>query len=546
MSTNTSVNTSQIPSHSIIEVPEHKTVSKSSQLTTSSHATIAPRRLYTIIIGLCLLFFISALDTTILATVFIDISSQYQDMSNGIWIITSYLLATTAVQPLFGKFSDILGRYEAILAATLVFCLGSVLCAVSNSMGMLIASRAIQGIGGGGLLTMVSVVMGDITSERDRGKYTGYLAASWGVASAIGPVLGGAIVQNGSWRIVFWINLPVCLPSLIVLYFALRIPRPRGSVIEKIKRMDLLGALAFQAFIIPMIIAFAWGGQGYSWVSARVLGTIGGATLMGLIFLLIEWKVSKEPIVPLRLFKIQNVVASSLGHLGLGACIYAPLFFIPTWEISVKHSSEVNAGLHLLPLMGCMVVAAAAAGAIMVRFGHYRPLIWGCGVLVAVGNSLLILLTPDSNNGERIGFLVITGIGFGLGVQTLTIAAQCAVDGMDMAATTTLMLFLRTLGGILSLSVLSSILNNMLRSDAIQLVGEFPKYQAAIMQSLNDQSAINQSGVPVEIKQRLTGIFQNALHRVFVMMTPFSGVLVLSTVLFSHVSLNQRRRKTYK
>ncbi|KAJ2907960.1 hypothetical protein GGI21_003364, partial [Coemansia aciculifera] len=268
--------------------------------------TISPTRLRIIVIGLCLLYFVSALDTTILATVYIDISNQYDDLTNGIWIITSYLLATTAVQPLFGKFSDILGRFEAVVVATIIFCIGSIMCALSHSLAMLVASRAIQGIGGGGLITMVSVIMSDVTTERDRGRFTAYLAGAWGVASAVGPVMGGAIVENASWRIIFWINLPVCIPSLTVLYFSLRIPKPEGSWREKLRRIDFWGVATFQAFIIPIIIAFAWGGQGHKWTSGRVMGTICGSLCMLAAFLLIEWKVAVEPIIPLRLFRIRN------------------------------------------------------------------------------------------------------------------------------------------------------------------------------------------------------------------------------------------------
>ncbi|KAJ2050627.1 hypothetical protein H4S04_002487 [Coemansia sp. S16] len=459
--------------------------------------TIEKGRLYVIVAGLCLLFFVSALDTTILATVYIDISNQYDDMTNGIWIITSYLLATTAVQPMYGKFSDILGRFESVVVSTVIFCIGSVMCAASHSMAMLVASRAIQGIGGGGMMTMVSVIMSDVTSERDRGRFSAYLAAAWGVASAVGPVMGGAIVENASWRIIFWINLPVCIPSIIVLYFALRIPRPEGSLREKISRIDFLGLLTFQAFIIPIIIAFAWGGQGYKWTSGRVLGTICGSVAMGILFLFIEWKVAVEPIVPLRLFRIRNVIASGMSHFALGASIYAPLMFIPAWELSVKRSTETQAGLHLLPLMGTMVVGAAAAGACMLRLGRFRELIVTGGFLIAIGNSLLILLDANSNNGQRIGFLAITGAGFGFCVQTMLMGAQCAVAGLDMAIVTTLMLFLRTLGGIFALSVLSSVFNNQLRTAADELGAQYPKYSQLILDTINDQSIIGKStGLP--------------------------------------------------
>ncbi|KAI7825054.1 major facilitator superfamily domain-containing protein [Kickxella alabastrina] len=508
---------------------------------------ISKTRLHAIVVGLVLLFFISALDTTILATVYIDISNEFGDMSNGIWIITSYLLANTAVQPLYGKFSDILGRFESVAVATGIFCIGSVLCAVSTSMGMLVASRAIQGIGGGGLMAMVSIIMSDVTTERDRGKYTGFLAASWGAASAVGPVLGGAIVENTKWSIIFWINLPVCVPTLIVLYFALAIPRPQGTAMEKLRRMDFLGALAFQGFIIPFIIALSWGGQGHKWASGRVLGTIGGSMVMLIVFVVIEWKVAVDPIIPLRLFAIRNVTASTLGHFCVGACIYSPLMFIPAWELSVKQATEISAGLHLLPMMGSMVLAAGVAGAVATRYGKYRQTIWACGIFIALGNSLLLLLDQNTSNAQRVGFLILTGLGLGFGVQTMMVAAQCSVDGLDMAATTTLVLFMRTFGGIMALSILSSIFNKNLRTEVALLSKQFPKYAGIIMETINDQSIIGKSkDLPVGVKLGLVDMFQKSLHEVFLGLTPFSGLLVLSTLLFAHVELQNRRKRTIK
>ncbi|KAJ2161146.1 hypothetical protein GGF46_001736 [Coemansia sp. RSA 552] len=484
---------------------------------------------------------------TILATVYIDIANSYQDLPNGIWIITTYLLATTAIQPLLGKFSDILGRFYTTLAAAVVFCVGSVICASAQSMGMLLAGRSIQGIGGGGLLSITSVIMGDVTTERNRGKYTGMLAASWGIASAVGPVMGGAIVENASWRIIFWINLPICVPAIVVLFFALNIPTPQGTAREKFQRIDLLGALVFQCFIIPLILAFSWGGQGYKWISGRVLGTICACVVVAVIFLLIEWKVAREPMMPLHLFKVRNVAASSVAHFFLGACCYAPIMFIPLWEISVKQASDVEAGLRLLPLMGAMVVSAGASGAILLRFGRYREMIWACGVLVALGCSLLILYKPSTSSGERIGFLILIGLGLGFGIQNLLIAAQCSVKGLYMAATTTLVLFLRTLGGIFSLSILSSVLNNNLRSGADALAARFPDNETLVRDSLNDQSVIGDSdSVPPELLNGLVDMYQDAMHKVFIGLLPFSVLMVLSTLLFKHVDLNSQRRQTIK
>ncbi|KAJ1734588.1 hypothetical protein LPJ72_002273 [Coemansia sp. Benny D160-2] len=511
--------------------------------------SISKTRLYVILVGLSLLYFVSALETTILATVYIDISNEYKNLSNGIWIITSYLLSNTAVQPLYGKLSDILGRFWGIATATAIFCIGSILCAVSQSLGMLIASRAIQGVGGGGLMTMVSIVLSDVTTERDRGKYTGILASTWGIASAVGPVMGGAIVENASWRIIFWINLPVSIPPLIMLFLSLNVvPKPAGTAREKFRRMDILGSLVFQAFIIPLIIAFAWGGQGFKWVSGRVLGTICASVVVGVLFVIVEWKVAVEPIMSLRLFRIRNVTASAIGSLCLGACVYSPMMFIPQWELSVKRASEISSGLHLLPLVLGMVISATFAGIYIARIGRYLELIWACGVLMAVGNSLLLLLDENSSNAQRLGFLVITGLGLGLGVQTMIIAAQCAVKGLDMAATTTLVIFTRTLGGILGLSVLSSVFNNRLRTEAAALVEKYPQYALIIRDSLDDQSILGKKGssLPPDLMKGLINMFQEALNKVFLALIPFSGLLVLSTLLFTQVKLNQRRKKTIK
>ncbi|KAJ2146218.1 hypothetical protein IW136_000653 [Coemansia sp. RSA 678] len=528
----------------IPEATEEETASVSTSRTSSKE--ISKGRLYIIIIGLCLLYFISALDMTILATVYVDISNKYHDLSNGIWIITIYLLSTTAAQPLFGKFSDILGRFQAVTAAVVIFCVGSVLCAAANSMGMLLAGRAIQGIGGGGMISMTSVILSDVTAERDRGKYTSFLAASWGIASAVGPVMGGAIVENASWRIIFWINLPVCVPTLVVLFFALNIPRPQGSTKEKLQRIDFLGTLLFQCSIIPLILAFSWGGQGHKWISGQVLGVICASVAVGAVFVIIEWKVALEPIVPLHLFKSRNVTASSICHFCLGACVYAPLMFIPLWELAVKGSTETEAGLRILPLMIGMVITASVSGIITNRFGRYREMIWICGVLIAVGNSLLILFKPDTSSGERIGVLSITGLGLGFGIQTLLIAAQCSVEGLDMAATTSLVIFMRTLGGIFGLSILSSVLNNSLRSKADALGARYPEYNQLVHDTLNDQSIINSGELPTELLLGIVDMFQDSMHKVFIGLAPFSGLMVLSTLLFKHVDLNQKRRKTIK
>ncbi|KAJ2798454.1 hypothetical protein H4R20_004817, partial [Coemansia guatemalensis] len=287
------------------------------------------KKLYLALAGLDALLFIAALDLTIIATVYVEIANSFNALPRAEWTVTSYMLASTAIQPLFGKFSDILGRTKAIVAAVLLFVLGSVLCAVSRSMDALIASRAVQGLGGGGIMSLIFVVIADVLSERERGKYIGVFTCTWGFASAVAPILGGVIVQHADWRLIFWINLPFCAIALVLVLFAMRLPRPGGSVKEKAKKIDVLGALVFLAGTVPLLLGLSWGGREHSWTSPLVLGcVIAGPLVLG-VFFLIEWRIPREPIVPSRLLAIRNVALSAVGHFFYGAAGYGPIVFVP-------------------------------------------------------------------------------------------------------------------------------------------------------------------------------------------------------------------------
>ncbi|KAJ1950564.1 hypothetical protein EC988_004343 [Linderina pennispora] len=508
---------------------------------------VTARQLYMAITGGVLLYFIAALETTILATVYIDIANQYDDMSNGIWIITSYMLSSTAVQPLYGKLCDILGRVETILISVGIFTIGSILCAVSKSLGMLIVSRVVQGVGGGGLMALTSVVLSDVTTERDRGKYSSFLAASFGVASAVGPVLGGLLVEHSSWRVIFWLNLPVCLPAMAIILYGLKVPRPQGTMREKFKRIDFLGSFLFMCGIIPLVLAFSWAGVGESWTSAKNMTCIVAGAVMCVVFLIVEWKVSAEPIIELKLYKIRNIAVSSISHFFFGASTYGPIMFIPVWELSVKHSSEVSSGLHLLPMMLPMVISAAISGALMARTGRYRLVIVLGGMLTVIGTSLLILMSEDSGNGKRIGFVAILGTGIGLSLQPLLVAAQVTVSGKDMATVTTMLTFLRSLGGIFVLSILSSVMNRTLRTEAAKLITQFPFSMYTILKALDDQSVITKDpSIPEELRTALTHMFQTTMHKVYIGLVPFAAMFFIAVLFFKHVELNTRRKKTIK
>ncbi|KAJ2161145.1 hypothetical protein GGF46_001735 [Coemansia sp. RSA 552] len=504
------------------------------------------RRLYFALAGLDALLFIAALDLTIIATVYVEIANSFNALSRAEWTVTSYMLASTAIQPLYGKFSDILGRTQSIVVAVLLFVLGSVLCALSHSMNALIASRAVQGLGGGGIMSLIFVVVADVLSERERGKYIGIFTCTWGFASAIAPILGGVIVERFDWRLIFWVNLPFCAVALLLVLFVMRLPKPAGSAKEKLKKIDVLGTLVFLAGTVPLLLGLSWGGREHSWSSPLVLGcVIAGPLVLG-VFFLIEWRIPKEPIVPSRLLAIRNVALSAVGHFFYGAAGYGPIVFVPQWALLVRGASAISAGVHLLPFTIGSVITSVLGGFVMTRTGRYRRLIVAGALLLGVGNGLLIMLDQHSSVKLQIGVLFLSGLGAGACIQPIMMAAQAAVSGHDMAAATSLCAFLRSLGGIMCVAILSSIMHSVIRADLTELAVSHPSYIFTIVQVADNQSAIYAEGVPEELRQLVVGVYMKSMRMSFYALLPFSILLLLVTLGFEHLELNRQRKRTIK
>ncbi|KAI9499823.1 major facilitator superfamily domain-containing protein [Coemansia spiralis] len=502
------------------------------------------KRLYLALAGLDALLFLAALDLTIIATVYVEIANSFNALSRAEWTITSYMLAATAIQPIYGKFSDILGRAEAIVVSVVLFVLGSVLCAVSRSMEMLIASRAVQGLGGGGIMSLIFVVVADVLSERDRGKYIGIFTCTWGLASAVAPILGGVIVQRSDWRIIFWINLPFCAVALLLVLFFMRLPKPAGSIREKAAKIDGLGSTLFLLGTVPLLLGLSWGGREYSWVSPLVLGCLGSGALMLAVFMLVEWKIPSEPIVPSRLLAVRNVALSALGHLFFGAAGYGPIVFVPQWALLVRGASAISAGIHLLPFTVGSVITSVLGGFIMSRTGRYRRLIVIGAILLCTGNGLLVLLDRDTSLGLQIGILFLCGLGAGACIQPIMMAAQAAVEGHDMAAATTLCAFLRSLGGILCVAILSSIMHSVIKKGLTRIALAAPRYIFTIVQVAENQAVIYSPGVSEELRSMVVAVYMKSMRLAFFALLPFSGALVLSTLGYRHIELNRQRKKT--
>ena len=412
------------------------------------HATI--RR---ILLGLMLAMFLSALDQTIVATALATIGRAYADVESLAWIVTAYLLAATAVTPLYGKLSDIHGRRPVLLGGIAIFVAGSVACALAPSMPALIAARALQGIGGGGLIALSQTIVGDAVSPRERGRYQGYFGAVFAVASIAGPVLGGVFAEHLHWSMIFWINLPLGLLAFAITGRALKaLPRH-----ERKHDLDLLGAALMVTGTVTLLLALNWGGMRYAWTSPHIVGLIAAALTL---FALFVWRltVAPEPFVPLDIMR-NRVVAYAIGCASLAygtmiaLSIYAPVYFETVLGLSAS-----GAGLTLIPFMGGVVIGSTGSGRLMAKLTRYKR-IGLAGLPIAALSLVPIALIPAQLSATGVGaLLLITGCGLGTVLPITTVSVQNAVLPWQLGTVTGVINFVRALASALMVALYGAFL----------------------------------------------------------------------------------------
>jgi EmrB/QacA subfamily drug resistance transporter len=405
-----------------------------------------------IIIGIMLAMFLAALDQTIVATAMPTIGRELNDVAHLPWVITAYLLASTAVTPLYGKLADIHGRRVTLLSGIVVFILGSVACAIAPSLWLLVVARFVQGLGGGGLIALAQTIIADMVPPKERGKYQVYIASVFFVSSVMGPVLGGIIAEALHWSVIFWINLPLGLAAYWMTSSALkRLPRH-----ERPHRLDVLGAVLMTAATMTLLLALSWGGSHYPWGSAPILGLVGLSIGLWIAF---AWRLrsADEPLIPLAILANPVVrdgtIAAGFG-MGtfIGLTIYLPLYFE-----TVAGLSATSSGLGLLPLTCGTVIGATLSGQALTRTTHYKrlPVI---GLSVALAG--MVMLAAFAGRMPLIPFgLLLAVISFGLGTMlpVATVSIQNAVLPYQMGTATAVANFFRQIGGALIVAVFGAI-----------------------------------------------------------------------------------------
>ncbi|MCW3474275.1 MDR family MFS transporter [Limobrevibacterium gyesilva] len=395
-----------------------------------------------VLTGILLCILLAAIDQTVVVPAVPAIAADLNGFGHLSWIVSAYLLTSTSSAPVYGKLSDIYGRRALLLPAIVVFVIASILCALSQSLFQLIVFRALQGLGGGGLMAMAQAAIADVVAPRERGKYQGYMAGTWGVASIFGPILGGWMTDYLSWHWIFWINVPIGIAAFFLSSRALKLLKVRRTT----ARVDYLGAALLTGFITTCLLMMSWGGVEYSWVSPEITG-MGGLALALLAALIWQERRYIDPLLPPRLFTNSvfslGVMIAFLATAGmLGGTFLLPLFFQLIGGVDASAS-----GTMIVPFLGFNVVGAYVSGQLARRLGRAKGIVLGGLAASCVGFLLLATATGHTPGPVLVLYMAVVGLGIGLCMPSSLVIVQNAAERRDVGAATGALLFLRSMGG---------------------------------------------------------------------------------------------------
>lgn len=497
-------------------------------------------RFWAIFPGLCCAILLAGLDTSIVATSLPTISADLNSGALYIWIINGYFLATAAVQPLFGQASDIFGRRIPMLVSISLFTLGSGLCGGAKDTPMLIAARLVQGIGGGGLFVMVDIIVADLVALRDRQKYMSVIMATFALGTFIGPIIGGVIVTDISWRWVFYINLPIGGTALLLVFLFLRVHYKReGTLLARLRRVDLPGNALLMSAVVSILIALTWGGTLYAWDSYHVLAPLLiGAT--GLVLFYFHQKyLAVEATMPIRVYSNSVSLLAYILTFLHGIEMSWLSFFLPVYFQVLLEASPLKSGVNLLAIVIPLMPAGIAGGLTIAKTGRYKPTMVAGYALLSIGVGCLTILDSHSSTAKWVIFQIIAGVGGGLALTATLPAVQAPLAESDVAVATASWAFVRSFGSIWGAAIPSAVFNSrvdtLLDTISDPATREIMKRGGAYQHATADfMSSFNGT-----LKQELVHVYTEGIKESWQVLIAFAVVAVPIALFIREIPLRQ-------
>jgi EmrB/QacA subfamily drug resistance transporter len=489
-----------------------------------------------VISALMLVMLLAALDQTIVATALPRIASDLHGLNKLSWVATAYLLTSAISTPIYGKISDLFGRKKIFQTAILIFLGGSVLCGVSQTMNELVAARALQGIGAGGLMSLVLAIVGDIVSPRQRGKYMGYFGGVFAVSSIVGPLLGGFLTDSLSWRWIFFVNLPLGALALIAVATRLHLPSYKQS-----HYIDYVGAALLSLSSICLLLVTVWGGDTYPWGSGEILGLLGAGVLLAIGFAFWERRVP-EALIPPMLFKNSIFTVSVILSFLAGIVMFAAILYIPEYQQIVRGYSPTQSGLMTMPLVGGLLASMITSGRLMTKHGRYRifPII---GTLILTfGLWLFSHITLTTSEWTIGAWMVIVGIGLGCFMQVMTLAVQNSVERAHLGTATSTATFFRSLGSSFGGAIFGAVLTSRLAHHLSQVL---PSHAAgpSLTKGIQTGGTAAINSLPPQVASKVLQAFASSFHDMFLLVIPVSVLTFVVALFLKEVPLRGSGRE---
>jgi EmrB/QacA subfamily drug resistance transporter len=492
--------------------------------------------------GLMLGSLIASLNMTLVAPALPTIVAELGGLADYSWIPISAMLAATIVTPVAGKLSDIYGRKPLYMAGIVVFATGSALSGLAPNFWFLVFARFVQGAGMGFIMPLSQAIIGDIISPRERGKYQGMMGASFGLASIIGPAAGGYITEHFTWRWLFFVNLPIAVVTLIVIWFFMHVPNERRK-----HSIDVWGSVTLSLGIAAALLATVWGGVQFPWASWQIIGLYAAAAALLAAFVSIELR-APEPVLPLHLFRSSIFTFSNIASVGVAMSMFGAIFFLPVFVQGVTGNSVTNSGAILVPMLVAMIVSSVVGGMIISRTGRYKAQLLLGLALMGAGFYLLSTFSIGTTNQQTIEAMILIGLGLGMTMQTYTLVVQNSVSREDMAVATSTTQLSRSIGAAVGLAILGTILTQGLASSITRYL---PQAAVQKLQSSGSGSIATAVFDPAQLAHLPPAIaaairhgLADALHPVFLAGVPIIAIAFIATLFIPELRLRETAHVT--